>query len=237
MEKTYLEADGLTKRYGNVSAVRNIMLNIPQGVSYALVGKNGAGKTTLLKMLVGLTKPDSGTSAICGFDISQEPIRAKMHFGYVPDNPSGYEYLTGLEFLEFTGTLRGMPPESIRERISHISRIFPMGEILSEEMGSYSRGNRQKVSILSAIMTEPDVLIIDEPVVGLDPESINILGRLIMDHCRKGGSALFVTHILTFAADYADRVGCMGNGLLLDEQPVSKKRLPQSITRMVEAQL
>lgn len=234
-EDTHIEARGLTKRYGTVPAVSNVDLNIARGESYALVGKNGAGKTTLLKMLVGLARPDSGTSAVCGFDISREPLRAKMHFGYVPDNPAGYEYLTGLEFLGFTGTLRGMPPDAVRERISDISRIFPVGEILSQEMRSYSRGNRQKVSILSAIMTNPDVLIIDEPIVGLDPESIGILGRLIREHCSRGGSVLFVTHILAFAAEYAVRVGCMDNGSLRDEQPVKQKKLPSHIIRMVEA--
>jgi ABC-2 type transport system ATP-binding protein len=235
MDQQCITTRHLTRIFGPIQAVRDVSLDIGMGTRYALVGKNGAGKTTLLKMLVGLIAPTSGHAEICGYDISVHPVEAKSHFGYVPDNPAGYEYLTGFEFLEFTGNLRGMDADSIRKRTGALSAVFPMADVLGSRIGSYSRGNRQKVSILSAFMSGPELLIIDEPIVGLDPESIGILGRLISAHCKDGGSVLFVTHILPFAAAYADTVGLMDHGVLKEEQPVRQRKLPSHIVREVEA--
>lgn len=207
----------LTKKFGTLTAVDAVSMVLNKGDIYALIGPNGAGKTTLVKMLVGLYRPTNGTVRLCGQDIVAEPLEAKRMFGYVPDDPLSYAYLTGREFLELTGRLRGLKGSSLTEKIRQVSGIFPVGEFLGLPMSAYSRGNRQKVAILAAVMADPQILIIDEPVVGLDPGSITILTRLLKDFARKGGTVLFVTHILPFARLTANRFGLMKNGKLVHD--------------------
>lgn len=214
--------NNLTKRFGSFTAVDGVNLSVPEGVVYALIGPNGAGKTTLIKLLVGLLIPTRGIAAVSGFDIVKRPLSAKKEIGYVPDDPSAYDYLTGLEFLMLTGRLRGMKEAEIKKRIEELMPLFPIATIAPSPMAQYSRGNKQKIAILAAVMTKPKVLFIDEPIVGMDPASIDILGTALVKYAQDGNTVCLVTHILSFAQSYAQRVGIMKNGKITKEAAVSK---------------
>lgn len=217
-----VEARGLSRSFGSFKAVDNIDLTLHPGDIFALIGPNGAGKTTLIKMLVGLLSPTSGQALICGHDLSHDPISAKTCFGYVPDNPEVYGYLTGLEFLEMTGNLRGLHPAELKKRISQLMEIFPLKDILPRQMSSYSRGNRQKTAFLAALISKPPVLFIDEPIAGLDPTSIEIFGETLKSYAKAGGAVFLATHILSFGQEYASRVGVMSQGHLKKDILVGK---------------
>lgn len=207
-----IEVSSVSKRFTETDAVKNVSFTVSAGDIFALVGPNGAGKTTLLKMIVGLLQPDSGNIYVGGYDIVCMPVAAKKCFGYVSDDPSAYDYLTGIEFLSLTGRLRGMNQSDIHARIKELSELFPIKDILKKSMSGYSRGNKQKTAFLAALMSEPKVLIIDEPVVGLDPYSMKIFGRTLKIYAKKGHAVLFVTHILEFAREYATRAAVMQEG-------------------------
>lgn len=223
-----IEIRNLTKRFGNFVAVRKINLRIGTGERYALIGANGAGKTTLMKCLVGLLAPSLGTATVAGYDVTKEPMEAKKMFGYIPDDTTVYDYLTGTELLYLTGNLRRMEKEVLRKRIHTLIRLFPIGDIMDRPMSSYSRGNKQKVAFLSALLSNPPVLLIDEPVAGLDPASIHIFGKTLQKYSKEGNTVLFISHSLPFTRQYATRVGFMEKGSLAREASVSQI---SSITR------
>lgn len=218
-----LSTSNLTKIFDKLTAVSEVNLAIPGGQVYALIGPNGSGKTTLIKMLVGLLKPTKGSAEIYGFDIQTHPLEAKRQFAFISDNPEAYPFLSGEEFLALTGNLRGVPPSEIKNRIKDLLQIFPLGEIIKQQMVNYSRGNRQKVAFLAGLLAEPKIFIIDEPIVGLDPASIRILGQKLREFARKGGTVLFSTHILAFAKSYAERVGIMIEGKIVEEFDLTTK--------------
>lgn len=217
-----ISTKNLTKRFGTFTAVDAVNLTVAEGDLYALIGPNGAGKTTLIKMLVGLLIPTAGSATIAGFDIMRRPLSSKREIGYVPDDPSAYDYLTGLEFLMLTGRLRGMKEAEVKKRIDEMIPLFPIVDIVPTPIAQYSRGNKQKVAILAALMTKPKILLIDEPIVGLDPSSIDILGAVLVQYAREGHTVFFVTHILSFAQKYANRVGVMKEGIITKETVVSE---------------
>jgi ABC-2 type transport system ATP-binding protein len=227
MENTMIKTDGLTRDFGNVRAVDGVNLDIKCGDIYALIGPNGAGKTTLIKMLVGLLNPTKGKAFIYGHDIMRDPIEAKKCFGYVSDNPIVYDYLTGYEFLNMTGVLRGMKEKEIKSRLMELVEIFPLKDILSQKMGSYSRGNRQKTAFLASIISKPEVLVIDEPIAGLDPTSITAFGETLKSFTHGGGAVILATHILSFGQEYANRVGGMNKGKINKEMLVSEHNLEE----------
>ncbi len=206
---------GVSKSFGAFRALANCSLRVGKGEVLALIGPNGAGKTTLIKILTGLLEPTSGCAALAGHDIQADPIGAKRTFGYVPDDPTVYDYLTGREFLALTGRLRGLSRSQITERTTDLLGLFPVKHLMDEQMGNYSRGNKQKVAFLAALLPKPDMLLIDEPIVGLDPESITILGKTIREFAKNGGTVLFTTHILSFAKDYADAYALMVGGKIV----------------------
>ncbi|MFC1647349.1 ABC transporter ATP-binding protein [Patescibacteria group bacterium] len=212
----------LSKHYGHLHAVKNVNLMIKRGDIFALVGPNGAGKTTLVKMMIGLEEPTEGNISLLGLNFYDNPVFVKKKFGYVSDNPTAYPFLSALEFLTFCGRLRQMTVSDIKERISYLTSIFPIDNILEHPMGDYSRGNKQKIAILSALLSEPEILIIDEPIVGLDPESIGILGKLVKEYAKKGNTVFFITHILKFALDNAKHIGVMKKGVLTEVSDVTK---------------
>ncbi|OGG04847.1 hypothetical protein A2Z33_06090 [Candidatus Gottesmanbacteria bacterium RBG_16_52_11] len=217
-----VEIRNLTKTFGTFIAVDSVNLSVGKGERYALIGPNGAGKTTLLKMLVGLLLPGSGNAAICGHDIVREPLAAKKHFGYVSDDPSAYDYLTGSEFLTMTGRLRGLAGAELDKRIARLVPLFPISGILRQSMTRYSRGNKQKIAFLASMLAEPELLIIDEPIVGLDSASIDTMGKTLVDYAARGNTVLFVTHILDFAQKFAGRVGVMHMGRITKELSINK---------------
>jgi ABC-2 type transport system ATP-binding protein len=212
----------LSKKFGSFTAVDDTNLSVKQGQIFALIGPNGAGKTTLIKLMVGLINPSDGKIIINGFDFSLSPLSYKQNIGYVPDEPVGYDYLSGMEFLTFTARLRGLSGRKMDRRINELVSLFPISDIIFRPMGEYSRGNKQKVGFLSAILTTPPVLIIDEPVVGLDPPSIRIFGKILTDYAESGNTVFFVTHILEFARDYATDAAVMKDGKIIKEINIIK---------------
>lgn len=217
-----LETQHLTKKFGTFTAVDSVSLTINAGERFALIGNNGAGKTTLMKMLTGLLIPDSGTAAIAGHDVAKESLLAKKNVGYMSDDPSAYDYLTGEEFLILTGRLRNMSETALQKRLTELTSLFPIQAILPQPMSRYSRGNKQKVAFLAALMAKPKLLIIDEPIVGLDSASIEIMGETLTDYTKQGNGVLFVTHIVDFAKRFATKAGIMSNGKLLKTLEVEK---------------
>jgi ABC-2 type transport system ATP-binding protein len=215
----------LTKRFGpstgGFTAVKDVTFSVGEGEIYALVGPNGAGKTTLLKLLVGLLSPTSGTASIHTYDVIHTPVAAKRQFGYVSDDPTAYEYLTGREFLTLTGRLRGLPEVKLRARIKELIPVFPIADIIDQPMTQYSRGNKQKIAVLASLLSHPKILIVDEPIVGMDATSIDIMGKLLRDYAKKGNSVLLVTHILDFAETYATRAGIMKEGKIAHEMQIT----------------
>lgn len=217
-----ISTNNLSKRFGHVIAVNNVNLSVNEGEIYALIGPNGAGKTTLLKMLVGLLTPTSGSASMYGNDIIRTPVAVKRLFGYVSDDTSAYEYLTGKEFLILTGRLRGLTSHTIQTRIRELLPIFPIDDIIDQPMSAYSRGNKQKVAFLSSILATPKILVIDEPIVGMDAASIDTMGKMLRAYAKKGNSILIVTHILDFAEQFADCACIMIEGKIVKETPITK---------------
>lgn len=213
----------LTKEFGSKTVIHPTNLTIAPGKIYTLIGPNGTGKTTLIKMLVGLLSPTTGEIRIFGNDIVKDPTEAKKIFSYISDDPSAYEYLTGYEFIALTGNLRGMSKHDIEQRMKVVETLFPIKDILTQSMAYYSRGNRQKVALLAALLSEPKILFIDEPIVGLDPTSMDTFGKTLQDFKAKNGTVFFSTHTLQFADIYADYVYVMDHGTITKQTAITKE--------------
>lgn len=206
----------LTKRYGNLTAVDRLILEVPDGEIFGLLGPNGAGKTTTLKMASGVILPTAGRIIVNGRDVVSEPEAAKSQIGFIPDEPYVYPKLTGREFLEFVCDLFKIPRSEQAGRIDRVVERFRFRDIVDRRAGEYSRGMRQKLAIMAALVHEPRVLLVDEPVVGLDPATI----RLVKDAFRelahsKGVTILLSTHTLPIAEELCDRLGILHHGRLV----------------------
>jgi ABC-2 type transport system ATP-binding protein len=209
-----IEFDHVTRTYGPKTAVADLALAIPRGELFALLGPNGAGKTTSIKMLVGLLHPTRGAIRICGHDVVTEPRAAHLHVGYVPDEPNLYDKLTGREFLQFIADMFGMPRHLARDKIDREVECFELGEFLDDLAESYSLGMKQRLVFAASLLHDPDVLILDEPMVGLDPRSVRIVKDLLASRTREGMTVFMSTHTLAMAEEMADRVGIMVRGQL-----------------------
>lgn len=218
-----LQIRSVTKKFGDLIAVNDFSLSVDRGTIYALIGPNGSGKTTLLNCIVGLLRPDTGKILIKGVDIQEKPVVAKHLFSFISDNPAIYPYLTGLEFVRLTAKLHGLTETETEDRLAQLKTLFPIGEILSSRTESYSRGNLEKTAFISALISKPSLLVIDEPIVGLDPASIRIFGETLRQFVKDGGSVILSTHTLGFAHKYADTVGIIHGGKLLKEFTVTPK--------------
>jgi ABC-2 type transport system ATP-binding protein len=190
---------GLTKRYGEFVAVEGLDLEVKGGELYGFLGPNGAGKTTTIKMLVGLLRPSAGHALVAGHDIVAEPEAAKARLGYVPDSALLFDRLTAREFLEFSGDLYRIDRNARNRRIVSLLDLFGLTERADDMLGSYSRGMRQKVSLAAALLHDPQVLLLDEPTVGLDPRSARLMKDILRDFCREGKTVFVSTHILEIA--------------------------------------
>jgi len=221
-KKIAIKTESLTKKFGQLVAVSGVNLNIQSGEIYALIGPNGAGKTTLIKMMVGLLSADAGYTSIFGYDISRQPEEAKKFFSYISDNPTAYDYLTGREFLVLTGSLRNMKKQKITEHINELIHLFPIANVFDQPMSEYSRGNKQKVAFLATLLPKPRLIIIDEPIVGLDPDSIKIFADTLKEFAENGGTVFLATHILSFAQTCATQVGVMRAGKIVGEKKIEK---------------
>jgi ABC-2 type transport system ATP-binding protein len=212
-----LRLESVTKRFGSLTAVRDLSLAVAPGEVYGLIGPNGSGKTTTVKMLTGLYRPTAGRIVIDGTDLAAEPERAKRALGYLPDEPFVYEKLSGREFLHLMGELYGVPRPERGVRIERLLALFPLSAVIDTLVENYSRGNKQKLTILAALLHQPRVLVADEPIVGLDPESAIRTREIFASFAGSGGTVLVCTHTLGFAETVSRRVGLLWNGVLVQE--------------------
>ncbi|TYQ16463.1 UNVERIFIED_CONTAM: ABC-2 type transport system ATP-binding protein [Acetivibrio alkalicellulosi] len=212
-----LEIKDLSKSYkkGTIKAVDGMTFDVKPGEIFGFLGPNGAGKTTTIKMIIGLLNPDSGSIKIKGFDNSIDTIEAKKRIGYVPDNPDVYDKLTGMEYLNFMADVYGVSLEKRQERIEYFLKMFSLEEAATDIIKSYSHGMKQKIVLTGALIHEPDLWILDEPLVGLDPKSAHLLKDLMRKHCEKGNSVFFSTHVLEVAEKLCDRIGIVNKGKLI----------------------
>ncbi|MEW5933240.1 MAG: ABC transporter ATP-binding protein [Bacillota bacterium] len=210
-----IKTDGLCKRYGTLTAVDGLNLEVGPGELFGFLGPNGAGKTTTIRMLTGLLRPTAGRVFIGGYDVQREPVRAKALLGYVPDEPVLYEKLTGREFLTFMADLYRVDGSRRNERIPELLELFGLTERGDDLIQSYSRGMRQKVAVAGALVHEPRVLILDEPTVGLDPRSARVLKDVLRALTGRGVTVFMSTHVLEIAERMCTRVGIIDRGRLI----------------------
>lgn len=210
-----IEVSHYSKRYGAHEAVQDLSFTVQPGAVFGLLGSNGAGKTTTIRALVGLTRPTSGTVRVAGFDVWKEPVRAKAAFGYIPDRPYLYGKLTARELLRFVGQLYRV--EGADAEIDRWLTLFRLEDFGNELIETFSQGMRQKVAIISAMLPDPGVLIIDEPMVGLDPHAARQVRELFRAHADRGRTVLLTTHSLPLAEAVCDRLVVLDRGRVLGE--------------------
>ncbi len=210
-----IEAFDLTKQYGDYRAVDRLTLTAGPGELFGFLGPNGAGKSTAMKMMAGLLLPTSGGVRIAGYDIARDPLGAKARLGYMAEDATLYEKLTGREYLRFIGDLYRVPRRLREERIAQLLGWFDLTEKANDLVESYSRGMRQKIALAAVLVHDPDVLILDEPTSGLDPRSARTVKELLRDEVRRGKTVLMSTHILEVAEHMVDRIGIINRGSLV----------------------
>lgn len=206
----------VTKRYSDVTAVDHLVdLEVKKGEIIGLLGPNGSGKSTTLKMILGLVKADSGSINVLGINVSDDPMAVKKQLGYVPEAPRVYEFLTGLEFLDFAGDIYGMKLEEKKKRIDEFLKALSLEGREGDMISAYSEGMKQKIIIISAIMHKPELLIMDEPITSLDPKSARIVKDLLRRLASQGVTTIMSTHVLEIAQAMCDRIAIMHDGKLL----------------------
>lgn len=224
-----LKIINLTKRYGEKVAVDDLTLSIAPGEICAFIGHNGAGKTTTLKAAIGLLSFDSGDIYIDGRSILTEPIAAKSVTAYIPDNPDLYDFLSGIKYLNLIADIYGVGTEERNTRIAELSAAFELTDALANKISSYSHGMKQKLAIISAFLHAPKLIMMDEPFVGLDPKASHTLKEMMREHCNRGGSIFFSTHVLDVAEKLCDRVAIIKAGKLVCEGPMDEVRGDNSL--------
>jgi len=210
-----LKLAGVTKRYGDIVAVDYLDLEVRQGEVFGLLGPNGSGKSTTLKMVLGLVRPDSGSVDVFGMNVQEHPVEVKRMVGYVPESPRIYEFLTGLEFLDLTGDVYSMNTSEKKKRIEEYLHALELEEREGDLISSYSEGMKQKIVVISALMHRPKLLLLDEPLSGLDPRSARIIKDLIRELASEGVTTIMSTHVLEIAQAMCDRIAIMYDGRLL----------------------
>lgn len=210
-----LRIENLTKRYGEKTAVNNLSLHIAPGEIYGFIGHNGAGKTSTLKCIVGIQDFDEGEIYINSKSIKNQPIECKKLFAYIPDNPDIYDFMTGIQYLNFVADIFEVSQQERSELIKKYADIFEISGSLNDAINSYSHGMKQKLVIISALIHSPKLIIMDEPFVGLDPKASHILKGIMRQICDDGGAIFFSTHVLEVAEKLCDRVAIIKNGNLV----------------------
>jgi ABC-2 type transport system ATP-binding protein len=210
-----IELIHIVKKFGDLVAVNDLSLKVPGGEFFAVLGPNAAGKTTTIKVLTGLIKPTAGTAKVGGFDVQEQPLDARRLMAYVPDFPFLYDKLTPWEFFRFTGQLFGMTDHVIRTQGQELIARFNLEQYVNKSIEGLSHGTRQRVAIVSALLHDPQVFVIDEPMVGLDPQHARIVKDTLKDRSRAGMTVFLSTHQLSVAEELADRIGIIHKGRLI----------------------
>ena len=210
-----IEIKHVTKTFGNKTAVDHIDLTIPTGEIIGFIGPNGAGKTTTIKMMSGVLEPDEGDILIDGKSIRSEPLEAKRRFGLVPDSPDMFLRLKGIEYLNFMGDIYDVESSLRAQRIASLAETFEMRDVLNDKILSYSHGMRQKIVLMGALIHEPQVWILDEPMTGLDPQSSFHLKQMMKEHAAKGKTVFFSTHVLEVAEKLCDKIAIINHGKII----------------------
>ena len=217
-----IEVENLTKKFGDKVAVSGISFRVHDGEIYGLLGPNGSGKSTTMKILAGILKPTSGKVLVEEINVAKNPIEVKKIVGYVPETPILYESLTPSELFNFVGSIRGIPKEKLEERVNYFVKAFGIEEYLEQFIGTLSFGTQQKVSLITALLHDPKVLILDEAMNGLDPKSARILRELLLEFKNEGKSIIFSTHILSLAEIICDRIGVIYQGKIIAEGTIEE---------------
>ncbi len=207
----------LTKKFGSFTAVNNINLEIPFGQFFGFLGPNGAGKTTTIKMMTGLYEPTSGDIFLNGSSIKKNPIEAKKKIGYIPDQPFLYDKLTGREYLYFSGGLFKIPQNELEDKVEEAIKLFELGSWIDKRSENYSQGMAQRLVIAAAMLHDPKIIIIDEPMVGLDPRSASIVKNVLKERCKQGAAIFMSTHILHVAEELCDRIAIIKDGEIISD--------------------
>ena len=207
-----IEMVRVTKRFGDVTAVNDVSLSIPKGEFFAILGPNAAGKTTTIKLLCGLIKPNGGTLRVAGFDVQTQPLEVRRRLAYVPDFPFLYDKLTPKEFLRFIGQLFRMPEGQLASAAAALIKRFNLEPYLNKSIEGLSHGTKQRLAIASALLHDPEVFVIDEPMVGLDPHHARIVKDILKERSLAGMTVFLSTHQLSVAEEMADRIAIMQNG-------------------------
>jgi ABC-2 type transport system ATP-binding protein len=210
-----IRLEGLTKHYGSFVALDHVSLHVPRGVLYGCLGPNGAGKTTMLRMIAGILRPTDGRVLIGGDDVQERPIAAKMRLGFIPDRPFVYDKLTGAEFLRFVAGLYGQEGEIVDRRIAELLEVFELSSWKDELIEAYSHGMRQKLIISSALIHRPECIVVDEPMVGLDPKGARLLKDIFRQFVERGGTVMMSTHTLEVAEAMCDQIGIIQHGKIV----------------------
>ncbi len=230
-----IEIKNLSKSYGSVHAVIDLNLIVPRGELFCFLGPNGAGKTTTIKMLTGLVHPDAGSVHLCGFDLAREPLAARRLLGYIPDLPFLYERLTPPEFLEFVGDLYGVDRNRVNQACDEELTRFGLADHRRALVGDLSHGMRQRLIYVATFLHDPQILCIDEPLVGLDPYTIRMIKDLLKAKARSGVTVFLTTHILAVAEEIADRVGILSRGRLVALGPIDELKQRHDIKGDLES--
>ena len=211
-----IEIKNVSKTYnGNIKAIDEVSLTIPNGKIIGFIGLNGAGKTTLIKMMTGILKPDKGTIKINNLDINEEPLKAKQNIGYITDSPDMFLRLTGIEFINFISDIYKVDKETRSKKIKYLANEFGLIDLLDKPMQGYSHGMRQKMMVTAALVHEPSVWILDEPMIGLDPRSAVALKKMMREHVKNGNTVFFSTHVLEVAEKLCDEIVIIDKGKII----------------------
>lgn len=219
-----LALEGLTKKFGSKVAVDAISLAVPRGAFFGLVGPNGAGKTTTLSMVTGLLRPDAGRVFVAGKDVWSDPVAAKARMGVLPDGLRLFERLSGAELLSYLGRLRGLPAEVVKQRAGELLDVLDLTDAGDKLVADYSTGMRKKVTLASALLHTPPLLLLDEPLEAVDPVSARVIRRVLTQYCDSGGTVIFSSHVMALVEELCTHVGVLSQGRVVAAGPIAEVR-------------
>ena len=224
-----LKIENLTKVYGDKKAVDDLSLHIAPGEIYGFIGHNGAGKTTTLKSVAGILQFDAGEIYINGKSVKEQPLECKKEIAYIPDNPDLYDFMSGIKYLNFISDIFGVSAEDRAARIKKYADTFELTDSLAEPVAAYSHGMKQKLAIISAWIHQPQLVIMDEPFVGLDPKASHLLKQMMREKCSEGGAILFSTHVLETAEKLCDKIAIIKGGKLIKSGTMEEVKGDESL--------